>query len=207
MVTLGKAEENKRKKRNSLLKQSYKLFTTKGISDTSITDIANSAGVAKGTFYFYFKDKQDLIYHLIARKAEALLVSSLEVMKDAEKENPDMPVEEKLVTITDALLSDLAKDPALVKFLDKNLSLGFYVKAYTDESLITKINVRDEYYRIINSRGDRWRDDQLMLYTIIELISSTLHTVIVSEQPCSLTEYKPYLFDCIRAIVEVFREK
>lgn len=78
---MGKAEENKRHKRNSLLTQSYNLFTTKGIYDTSISDIASKAGVAKGTFYFYFKDKQDIINHLIARKSEGLLVKAIDNLR------------------------------------------------------------------------------------------------------------------------------
>ena len=137
---MGKAEENKRLKRNSLLAQSYRLFTTKGISDTSISDIASNAGVAKGTFYFYFKDKQDIIDHLIARKSEGLLVKALGALKKSESENPDLPVEEKIIVLADSIISDLAHDPLLVKFLNCNLNLGFYVKAYTDESLITTVN-------------------------------------------------------------------
>lgn len=35
----------------------FALFTQKGINDTSISDIAKKANMAKGTFYLYFKDK------------------------------------------------------------------------------------------------------------------------------------------------------
>ena len=56
---MGKAEENKLRKRESLLDTAFKLFTEKGIHNTSIADIVEQAGVAKGTFYLYFKDKYD----------------------------------------------------------------------------------------------------------------------------------------------------
>ena len=39
----------------------YDLFITKGINNTVIDDIVKKAGVAKGTFYLYFKDKYDLV--------------------------------------------------------------------------------------------------------------------------------------------------
>ncbi|MDD6744125.1 MAG: TetR/AcrR family transcriptional regulator, partial [Roseburia porci] len=58
---MGKAEENKQKKRRALLSHAFSLFLNKGISDTTISEIAEHAGVGKGTFYFYFKDKEDLI--------------------------------------------------------------------------------------------------------------------------------------------------
>ena len=48
---MGKIEEKKFQKLNALLKSSYELFITKGISQTSIHDIVQKAGVAKGTFY------------------------------------------------------------------------------------------------------------------------------------------------------------
>ncbi|MBO4680896.1 MAG: TetR/AcrR family transcriptional regulator [Clostridiales bacterium] len=202
---MGKAEENKKIKLNSLLSHSYKLFTTKGITDTSISDITNSAGVAKGTFYFYFHDKQDIIDHLIARKSEGLLKKASDRLRKHESATPGLPVEEKIIIIADSIITDLSKDPRLARFLNRNLNFGFYVKAYTDENLIQSVNIKEDYDKIINSNGDNWKDSGLMLYTIIELISSTAHNIIISGTPCSLDEYKPYLFDSIRAIVAAFR--
>ena len=54
---ISKVENNKNEKLNTLLDTSFKLFTEKGIKHTSIQDIVDNAGVAKGTFYLYFKDK------------------------------------------------------------------------------------------------------------------------------------------------------
>ena len=58
---MGKALQNKLKKRTALLDSAYELFTTMGFNHTTIRDIASKAGVAKGTFYLYFKDKYDLV--------------------------------------------------------------------------------------------------------------------------------------------------
>ena len=38
----------------------YELFTTKGITSTTISDIVEKAEVAKGTFYLYFTNKYDI---------------------------------------------------------------------------------------------------------------------------------------------------
>ena len=56
-LSISKVESNKNKKLNKLLDTAFQLFTDKGIHHTSIQDIVNHAGVAKGTFYLYFKDK------------------------------------------------------------------------------------------------------------------------------------------------------
>ena len=74
---MGKAEENKRIKKNALLSHAFSLFMNKGIPNTTISDITEHAGVGKGTFYFYFRDKDDLIEKLIAQKAAQLLTHSL----------------------------------------------------------------------------------------------------------------------------------
>ena len=53
--SMSKLETNKKKKRDSLLDSAFSLFTSKGINKTSISDIAEKSGVAKGTFYLYFR--------------------------------------------------------------------------------------------------------------------------------------------------------
>ena len=67
---MTKLETKKKSKESSLLNTAFEFFTTKGFSKTSITDIASKAGVGKGTFYLYFKDKYDIRNRLIARKSE-----------------------------------------------------------------------------------------------------------------------------------------
>ena len=66
---MSKIDENKQIKRESLLDTAFRLFTSKGIHKTSISDIVEDAGVAKGTFYLYFKDKYDIRNKLIVHKS------------------------------------------------------------------------------------------------------------------------------------------
>ena len=51
---MGKVDENKQQKEDALFRSAYNLFMSKGISKTSIHDIVQDAGVAKGTFYSLF---------------------------------------------------------------------------------------------------------------------------------------------------------
>jgi AcrR family transcriptional regulator len=46
--------------RDKIIKSALKIFAQKGFYKTTVDDIARSTGVAKGTVYLYFKDKQDL---------------------------------------------------------------------------------------------------------------------------------------------------
>lgn len=53
---------NKEEKRNSIALCCVNLFCEKGIQKTSIDEIAKNAGVAKGTIYLYFKNKDEIIF-------------------------------------------------------------------------------------------------------------------------------------------------
>jgi len=45
-------------RRSELIACAQRLFYSKGYENTSVSDIVNEVGVAKGTFYYYFKSKQ-----------------------------------------------------------------------------------------------------------------------------------------------------
>jgi AcrR family transcriptional regulator len=59
------------RRRDELLAAAIDLFLTQGIEATSVADIAHAAGVAKGTFYLYFKTREDLLDALRAQLADA----------------------------------------------------------------------------------------------------------------------------------------
>ena len=52
-TAMGKVDDNKKLKLTSMLDSAFQLFTDKGIAKTSISDIVESSGVAKGTFYLF----------------------------------------------------------------------------------------------------------------------------------------------------------
>ena len=55
---------NKEEKKNSIALSCINLFCEKGIQQTSIEEIAKNAGVAKGTIYLYFKNKEEIIFNI-----------------------------------------------------------------------------------------------------------------------------------------------
>jgi AcrR family transcriptional regulator len=48
-------------RRQDLLDAALSVFAAKGIARTTVADIAEAAGVAKGTFYLYFDSKENLV--------------------------------------------------------------------------------------------------------------------------------------------------
>lgn len=52
-------------KKQELTKIAYKLFLTKGYENTSIDEIIKEAGIAKGTYYYYFASKEETLEEVI----------------------------------------------------------------------------------------------------------------------------------------------
>ena len=103
MIIRKKIEENKTQKESNLLESAFKLFTDKGIKDTSIQEIADNAGVGKGTFYLYFKDKYDIQEQLITRKSNKLFNDAL---KKLSKENITK-FDEQIIFIINYVIDEL----------------------------------------------------------------------------------------------------
>jgi AcrR family transcriptional regulator len=57
-------------RRNELLDVVLGLCVSQGFESLSIEQITGAAGVAKGTFYYYFESKQDVLEQLVARFGE-----------------------------------------------------------------------------------------------------------------------------------------
>lgn len=62
----GKRLLRKEVTRRELLRAGRKLFSEKGLYESRIEDLTDSAGIAKGTLYLYFRDKQELVLEVTA---------------------------------------------------------------------------------------------------------------------------------------------
>ena len=199
---MGKLLENKLEKEKRLLSTAFELFNSQGFSKTSISDIVRDAGVAKGTFYLYFKDKYDIQKKLIAEKSAALFQHALD--HSHYEEQPTTA--KKMIAIIDDLLNQMQKDPLLVRFINKNLTWGVFHQALENPNFINQSKYLDVFQQIINTDGVEWDKPDIMLYTIITMVGSACHSVILDNDPVDLETYKPYLYAAIEKIVELHRK-
>lgn len=199
---LGKLELNKKKKKDALFNTAFELFTTKGITKTTISDIVDSAGVAKGTFYLYFKDKYDIRNKLVSHKTGQLFYDAHEALKQTELTG----FEEQLTFIIDHILDRLEQDHSLLLFISKNLSWGVFKGAFEEKMPDEDYHFYQSYLQLLSTNKHTYRNPELMLFTIIELVGSTCYSCILYEQPVPLDEYRPHLHKAIHGILRSFRE-
>src|SRR5512139_1553180 len=55
-------------KRNRILRAAIRIFSQKGFFNSKVSEIARASGVADGTIYLYFKNKDDLLISLFEEK-------------------------------------------------------------------------------------------------------------------------------------------
>lgn len=196
---MGKVEENKKIKREALLDAAFSLFTTKGPAKTSIADIAAAAGVAKGTFYLYFKDKYDLRDKLIVHKSNEIFHRAEDAVGKKQPQN----LEEHIIAMIDNILNQFVENPSLLNFIDKNLSWGIFTKAVSDA---TEENSFYEIYQsMFQDSPVKYENPEIMMYIIIEMISASCYGPILNQEPASIERLKPYLLRTVRGIMESHR--
>lgn len=198
---MGKVENNKLNKQRSLLNSAFELFTTKGVSKTSIAEISSKAGMAKGTFYLYFRDKFDIRNRLISHESSLLFMAASKAL-DEELKTRSLDFTEKIIFIIDNIINALDSNQALLNFISKNLSWGIFKEALTTNVADNDINFLDVYHQIINDDEVNLKEPEIMLFLIVELISSTCYSAILYEEPVDINTAKPYIYATVRNIIK-----
>jgi len=192
-----KVEENKEEKEKKLLNSAFELFTKKGVKNTSVQEITDNAGVAKGTFYLYFKDKYALQEYLIVKKSKQLFNDALKSLN--KKKITDY--KERIIYIIDYVIDKFIKNKLLLKFISKNLSWGLYndkITLLVDDSSLGLLELFTDEIKKSNAK---LKNPEVTLCMIVELTSSTVFSSITANRPLPINEYKPYLYNEIRKML------
>lgn len=72
MGVVERKEREKEARRNQILDAAESIFQTKGLTQTTMDDIAKEAELAKGTIYLYYKNKDELQVGLIMRSFDLM---------------------------------------------------------------------------------------------------------------------------------------
>lgn len=162
---------------NELLSAAQQLFFEKGYEKTSVTHIIEKVGVAKGTFYHYFKSKEELLDKLVAQfsekaHAEIIRVIEMDGLNAVEKFNrfASTVYSMKMENI------DLMKMLMKVMYKDDNLLLRHKIFKGNFNRLVP------EYTRVITQGNEEGRFNTTDPEEVAEIILSwgfNLNEIIV----------------------------
>ena len=82
--------QRSRSTREKIIQAAAKLIIEKGVANTSLSDIADAADISKGTLYYYYTTKGDLIFDISVRHMEHITKSIISwVRGHGLQEGPD----------------------------------------------------------------------------------------------------------------------
>lgn len=145
-------------RKNEIIKTSAALFSEKGYDKCSVNDILNAVGIAKGTFYYYFKSKEDVLDAAIEYVSEQVLEQVQKVANQKELSPVDRMIQVLLAArVTnptgEVLIQEMHKTrnallhqktlvsiltmltPVLTEIVDEGNAAGSFHCAYPEQSV------------------------------------------------------------------------
>ena len=116
IVQAGRREERKAKNRAKLLAAARKVFLEKGLGEATARDIVRETDLATGTFYNYFRDKEEVYRALLTDFQDRITEATLPLRRDT-----SLAVEERITRGTLAFFEVVADDAELFKVLQRNV--------------------------------------------------------------------------------------
>ena len=124
-------------KRKRILQAAVRTFGRRGFHEARVAEIASSAGVAEGTVYLYFRNKEDLLGVIFEEKMEEFLAMGRDIRFS------EAPFRERLRGILDVHISHLAGD--------RDLASVFQIELRRSARLVERFSRSKlvEYFRLL----------------------------------------------------------
>lgn len=109
------------RRKQELLKIAYELFLSRGYENTSVDTIIEEAGIAKGTYYYYFESKEAMLEEV------CMMMINGEAEKAKQFVDTDIPIPQKIIGIIssfrpvneEAVITDTLNRPENILMHDK----------------------------------------------------------------------------------------
>jgi AcrR family transcriptional regulator len=193
----GKLLENKKLKTTRLYEAAYELFTSKGVHATVVDEIARHAGMAKGTFYLYCRDKYDLVDKVIIRKTSVLLGRTMNALTAKKEEHP-LSFQESVVFFVDSLIHEFLNDTRFLELVFKNLSPALFERLFRCPELE---DMRKQFIENFMLGGGTSEAARQRLYLIVCMVGAVCYGSIIMKVPFGFDDIRPELYRSIERIL------
>jgi len=114
-------------RRGEILDIAENLFIQKGYANTTINDLLDATGLAKGSLYYYYSSKEDVLDGVVQRHGAQVVEVATQI---AEAEGPNAP--EKLMRLILSLKPPTEHDRQLIDDLEVSSDGYMFLKSLTD---------------------------------------------------------------------------
>ena len=190
-------DEKKKDNKLQIIQSAIKMFEKKGVEKTTIRDIMNNTDLGLGTFYSYFKDKEDL-------KEQIVLSKVVDLVLEAEKKCMQEDHVERFISFTDFIIDYYIAHPFEFELVASNLNWALYAKVENEERFAeadtTLKYILNKYSQLFSKE---YSDSQkiYILSLTIETVISTCKLAIRKDSILSIDEMKSVLVEVIKQIL------
>ena len=168
----------------NLLDAAYRLFMSKGQPKTSIDDIVQEAQVAKGSFYTYFKNKDDLTQKLVDRLCTRILRESYA----ASRQMPAADFADRVVHLMDQIIEHFKRNKLQLYLIRRNFSWPMVEHELSQPS--------DPVWQDLASAlehsplMERYTSEELfrLIFVLVEMCGSICYASIIEGRPAAYTQ-------------------
>ena len=190
----GIITQKKEEKRKKILDSAHELFTSIGVSNTSISMICEKAGIAKGTFYLYFTDKEDVLRNLVRRV-------SFDLLKAAYDESLKIKCGfiDSVICMANYLIELFKNDKDALLVIKKDFIWPISEEEFntTDDPTMSKIrDAINEYSKQIHMSEHKIL---LRLYALLSMLCSVCYSSIIDGFPSDIDSLKNDIFEMAKA--------
>lgn len=196
---MGQAlDQKKEEKKKNLLEAARILFLQKGFSKTSISEIAKQAKVAKGTFYLYFKDKDELLEHLILKIGRHILTLAYEYTEQRRTED----FTENVILFVDYIITYFSTHKDSLRLIKRNFTWSMVQHNLEQpENDMLQQQLLEQLLASPASQNHTQQELFNIIYIIVELCGTVCYSSIIEQIPDSIDHMKPLLYTMIRRIL------
>ena len=187
----------KEEKRQRLLSSAHGLFVAHGISGTSISQICEKAGVAKGTFYLYFQNKEEISRELNIQLSHDLLEDAYNYVI----ENNQQDFVENVIVMAHYMVTRFKEDPDMVRMMNRDFHWQVTEEMFMEEDEPLINNVREQILSYSRNTGLSTHVLLIRFFSGIAMLFSVCYSCIIDHQPVNIDEAEKEFPTMIRAIL------
>ncbi|MBN2603060.1 MAG: TetR/AcrR family transcriptional regulator [Candidatus Thermoplasmatota archaeon] len=188
--------KNPLRRRDVIIDTAESLFIGKGFNNTSVDEIVNKLGVAKGTFYYYFKSKEEILDELLNRYLKNIKTIADQIVLSDELNAPDKIVLlfkqiSKYSTRKKNIFEYIHKEsnaqlhvkyekkgfpmliPSFVTMIEQGVKEGVFNTKYPEEAAFAILGLNDTLIgkkKIVKNRIRKWQEQATIFFDFLERI-------------------------------------
>jgi AcrR family transcriptional regulator len=114
-------------RKSEIIDAAEKLFAAKGFESATINDILSVVAIAKGTFYYYFKSKEEVLDAIIQRRIDSCIETAKRIASDS-----TLSSEDKIILTLMAQQSQTQEEQDFLPVVHEPANALFHQKIITE---------------------------------------------------------------------------